>query len=139
MILVYWIISRKQWIAKLNANPDISVLYEKDLKDVFMYVIEKYGKNVEYKPGVFLESTYEVRVAEILDTLGVEWVKVRRGYIWDDIGKQRRYIPDFYLPNKDLFLDPKNDYLIRKDKKKIDSAMKINGISVIVLSNDQIT
>lgn len=33
---------------------------------------------------------------------------------WDDDGKQRRYVPDFYLPKYDLYLDPKNDYLIKK-------------------------
>lgn len=55
----------------------------------------KYSKNTEYKPGIILESSYEVRVAQILDSLEVEWQKVRRGYVWDDNGKIRRYIPDF--------------------------------------------
>lgn len=35
----------EQWQAKLDANPDITVLYGSDLKDVFNYVNEKYGKN----------------------------------------------------------------------------------------------
>jgi hypothetical protein len=98
----------------------------------------KYTKNVEYKPGVILESSYEVRVAEILDSLNIEWIKVRQGYIWDDNGKKRRYIPDFYLPKQNLFLDPKNDYLIKKDKRKINSAMEMNNIKVVVLSDDLI-
>jgi hypothetical protein len=98
----------------------------------------KYTKNVEYKPGVILESSYEVRVAEILDKLNVEWERVRQGYVWDDNGKKRRYIPDFYLPKQNIFLDPKNDFLIKKDKQKIDSAMKLNNIKVVVLSNDLI-
>ena len=99
----------------------------------------KYSKNIEYIPGVILESTYEVRTAEILDALNIKWIKVRTGYIWNDDGKQRRYIPDFYLPEYDLFLDPKNDYLIEKDKRKINSAMEINSITVIVLSDNQIS
>jgi len=98
----------------------------------------KYSKNVEYKPGVILESSYEVRVAEILDSLNIEWIKVRQGYIWNDNGKKRRYIPDFYLPKQNIFLDPKNDYLIKKDERKIKSAMKMNNIKVVVLSNDLI-
>jgi hypothetical protein len=32
----------------------------------------------------------------------------------------------------------KNDFLIKKDKQKIDSAMKLNNIKVVVLSNDLI-
>ena len=99
----------------------------------------KYSKNIEYKPGIILESSYEVRVAEILDRLDIKWEKVRRGYVWNDQGKTRRYIPDFFLPGYDLFLDPKNDYLIKKDKTKIDSAMELNGIRVIVLSDKEIT
>ena len=98
----------------------------------------KYSKNTEYKCGVILESSYEVRFAEILDELGILWEKVRRGYVWNDNGKQRRYVPDFYLPDYDLFVDPKNDYLIKKDKNKIDSAVELNSINVIVLANDQI-
>jgi hypothetical protein len=35
----------EQWLAKLHANPDIEVLYCDDLKEVFDYVIEKYGKD----------------------------------------------------------------------------------------------
>lgn len=35
----------EQWEAKLNANPDIQVLYGKDLIEVFEYVNEKYGKD----------------------------------------------------------------------------------------------
>lgn len=98
----------------------------------------KYSKNIEYKPGIILESSYEVRTAEILDSLCIDWIKVRHGYIWDDSGKRRRYVPDFYLPKYNLFLDPKNDYLIKKDKRKINSAMELNNIKVVILSNDMI-
>lgn len=98
----------------------------------------KYSKNTEYKPGIFLESSFEVRTAEILDRLGIPWIKVRCGYVWNDNGKLRRYIPDFYLPEQHIFLDPKNNYLIKKDKRKIESAMEMNNIKVIVLSEDMI-
>ena len=35
----------KEWLAKLDSNPDVKVLYEKDLTHVFKYVTLKYGKN----------------------------------------------------------------------------------------------
>ena len=35
----------EQWSAKILANPDITVLYQSDLKEVFNYVINKYGKD----------------------------------------------------------------------------------------------
>ena len=35
----------EKWDAKQKANPDVKVLYEDDLKDVFNYVIITYGKS----------------------------------------------------------------------------------------------
>lgn len=35
----------EQWLAKLEANPDVKVLYEKDLEPVLSYVKSKYGKD----------------------------------------------------------------------------------------------
>lgn len=35
----------KQWLEKLQQNPDIKVLYEADLKPYLDYVIDKYGKD----------------------------------------------------------------------------------------------
>ena len=35
----------EQWLAKLEANKDIKVLYEKDLESIIKYVIDKYGKD----------------------------------------------------------------------------------------------
>lgn len=98
----------------------------------------KYSKNTEYKPGIILESSFEVMLAEILDSMSIEWQKVRTGYIWNDNGKIRRYIPDFYLPKYNIFLDPKNEYLIKKDTKKIESTQKLNNIKVIILSKENI-
>jgi len=34
-----------QWLAKLESNPDVKVLYEKDLEPVLEYVKNKYGKD----------------------------------------------------------------------------------------------
>lgn len=98
----------------------------------------KYSINFEYKPGIILESSYEVETAKILDALNIDWIKVRTGYKWNDNGKIRRYVPDFFLPQYNVFLDPKNDFLIKKDKTKIESAMEMNSITVILLSKDEL-
>lgn len=37
--------SSPQWEAKIKYNQDVIVLYEKDLKHVFDYIIQKYGKD----------------------------------------------------------------------------------------------
>ena len=35
----------KQWEAKLSANPDVIVLYEKELQPYLNYVVDRYGKD----------------------------------------------------------------------------------------------
>ena len=35
----------EEWLAKLKANPDVKVLYEKDLKSMLNYVVMKYDKD----------------------------------------------------------------------------------------------
>ena len=97
-----------------------------------------YSKRFEYK-GHILESSYEYICALVLDSLNVEWTKVRYGFDWCDGAQIRKYIPDFYLPEYDLYLDPKNDYLIEKDREKIQSSMDLNKIKVIVLNEEQLT
>ena len=41
---------------------------------------------------------------------------------------KRRYYPDFYLPQYDLYLDPKNKYKQRLDKEKLDYISKSYNI-----------
>lgn len=35
----------EQWLAKLEANPDVKVLYQKELESIFAYVTTTYGRN----------------------------------------------------------------------------------------------
>lgn len=37
----------------------------------------------------------------------------------DSTGKKHRYYPDFYLPDHDLYLDPKNPHVMARDKEKL--------------------
>ncbi len=86
--------------------------------------------------GVWLDSKWEERVAKSLDESGIRWERPRTGFVWDDEG--HRYYPDFYLPDFDIFLDPKNDYLQKKDQVKIEQAQIRNNIKVYVLNEQQL-
>lgn len=92
-----------------------------------------YSKRTSYK-GITLDSSYELIVAKSLDENGIEWIRPK-AIDWDDDGQIRKYIPDFYLPEYDVYLDPKNDYLINKDKRKIYLAEKYNGVEILILDN----
>lgn len=65
------------------------------------------------------------------------WIRPKTGFIWTDEGN--KYYPDFYLPDYDVYLDPKNSYLQLKDKVKILEAQRRNLIRVIVLSEDRLS
>lgn len=84
------------------------------------------------------ESSYEVKVSEILNSLDVDWV--RPSFVWytDEKGNRRRYYPDFYLQKYDLYLDPKNDFLIKTDTDKIYRASKENGLTIVILGKNSI-
>lgn len=96
---------------------------------------------------VKLDSSYEVRVAKDLDRNNVAWQRCGQFYYKDDAGVEHHYTPDCYLPDYDVYLDPKNDYLIENgqkglpftDKQKIDWVCEQNNIRVIILDQHSLT
>ena len=68
--------------------------------------------------NVFLESSWEVRVAQELDSLNIAWVRPEP-IKYNNSTKDRYYYPDFYLPAFDLYLDPKNPYCLKQDEQKM--------------------
>lgn len=100
---------------------------------------------IEYK-GVLLDSGLELLLAQKLDSLDIEWQRCSRFPYTDLCGKKHHYTPDFYLPEYDVYLDPKNDFLINnvnpalgyKDLDKIRWVMEQNNIKVIILSEEQV-
>lgn len=89
-------------------------------------------RRYRYK-GVLMDSQWEVDIAQWMDERGVEWKRDKKMFFrWlDESGKSRRYHPDFYLPAFDIYLDPKNKYLIEKDRFKIETVMKTHGIKIV--------
>ena len=84
---------------------------------------------------VWLESSYELKVANELDNNNIKWT--RPPYLPYDVSK--KYFPDFYLIDFDVYLDPKNDYLIEQDKDKINSVVEQNNVRVLVLPKNKLT
>ena len=91
------------------------------------------GKNVR------LQSKYEIALAESLDSNNIAWTRPTFFRYIDKNNIERKYFPDFYLPEYDVYLDPKNDYLITKDQHKITSAASRNNIVILILNKNQLT
>lgn len=80
--------------------------------------------------GVLLDSSWELKLAIWLDEQSIAWIRPAP-LRYDN---NRCYFPDFYLPEFNLFLDTKNDYLIRVDSKKIKKVSEQNQVEILVLS-----
>lgn len=76
-------------------------------------------KTILYK-DVVLESSWELEIAQLLDKKNIKWIRPK--YIkWNNKqGKDKLYYPDFYLPDHDMYLDPKNPYCMELDKEKME-------------------
>ena len=97
--------------------------------------------------GVKLESSYEVTLVKSLIENNIRWEKPKCFYYLDLNNKKHRYLPDVYLPDYDIYLDPKNDYLIEninpstgyKDVDKIKWVCEQNNVKIFILNKTQLT
>lgn len=103
------------------------------------------NKGIFYN-GIKLDSSYEVAVAESLDSNSIKWERSKRFLYVTPNGEQHYYTPDFYLPEYNIYLDPKNDFLISNinpslgytDVDKISWVMQQNNIRILILDKSQL-
>ena len=81
-----------------------------------------------------LQSTYELKCAEILNELSIKWVRPKHLKYKDG----KKYFADFYLTDFGIYLDPKNDYKAKLDEEKINSVMVYNNVKVFVITKDKL-
>lgn len=86
---------------------------------------------------VWLESSYEHAVAVELDRYKVRWVRPQPlSYIRE--GRHHYYYPDFFLIDYNVYLDPKNNYLIEKDREKIKLVRQQHDIKLLILTREEL-
>ena len=74
-------------------------------------------KLVEYR-GYTLNGKWELIVARWLDDCNISWTNsIQQEIYYEWQGKQHRYFPDFYLPEKDLYVEVKG-YERDRDRAK---------------------
>lgn len=89
----------------------------------------------KYHGTLTLDSTWEVKMAQELEDNNIKWYKPKP-FTWVDIkNKTRNYYPDFYLPDYNIYIEPKNPYLMKKDKHKIEYVIKYHKIQIILICN----
>ncbi len=89
--------------------------------------------------SIRLDSSYEVAVASDLDANGVQWTRPKPLSWVDTNGISHRYYPDFYLPEYNVYLDPKHKGIIPLHEEKIRKVVEQNNVKLYVLTVDQLT
>lgn len=95
---------------------------------------KKFRINDSFGNEVCLQSTYELRCSELLYKMGIKWVRPPALMYGD-----KRYFADFYLPEHDIYLDPKNSFKAILDWDKIEKVKVENNINLYVLLEHQLT
>ncbi len=85
-----------------------------------------YYYNKHEQKEVLLESSWEHEIAKWLDQLNIVWIRPKPIKWFDnDTNKTRLYYPDFYLPEKNLYLDPKNPTALALSLNKMNIVEKL--------------
>lgn len=93
---------------------------------------------IEYN-GIMLDSSYELRVAKVLDQHSIVWTRPKTKFVWTDLdGKSHKYSPDFFLPKSGLYLDPKHKFLCSYHKDKIQRVIDQNAVKVLIVPIEMI-
>lgn len=86
-------------------------------------ILNNKGKKQVYK-NITMDSSWEVEVAKYLDKLKIIWVRPNWALDWvDSTCKDRKYFPDFYLIDYDIYLDPKNKHCQKLQKEKLEQIL----------------
>ncbi len=88
---------------------------------------------------VLLDSSWEVEIAKLLDKNRVNWLRPKYLPYKDENGVNRKYYGDFYLNDYDVYLDPKNSYLIGKDRDKIERVKVQNDVKIFILTREELS
>lgn len=129
-------LGNKYFLGHKHTNATKDILSEKRISNLNK---RKFFSKPEIYKGIHLDSSYESKVARELDANNILWERPSSITYFDDNGQRRRYLPDFYLPTYKVYLDPKNDWLIKKDFRKIQLVSEQNDITVLILDKDMLS
>ncbi len=95
-----------------------------------------YGIKKYYYNGIEMDCKWEVEFAKHLDSMNIKWIRPEPLDWVDNKGKIRKYYPDFYLPDYDFYVDPKNKFVIKKQEEKLAYLTKYYSNIIIGSLND---
>lgn len=96
------------------------------------------GKKTKFKNIVgeefLLRSSFELKLAELLNQLNINWTQPK-SFTYKLGNKTHRYYPDFFLPDYDLIIETKNDYLYSLQIDKMNAVSEYSEYPILLLLN----
>lgn len=95
--------------------------------------------NIEYYDSYnnhcYLDSTWELILANSLDKQGIRWIRPKRFILSDGRG----YTPDFFLPDYNVYLDPKalRPKYYRNSKLKVQQFENETGNKCLIITKEK--
>jgi len=86
---------------------------------------------------VMLDSKWERIVAENLDNENIKWIRPKPLKWYDSEGWVHNYFSDFYIPEWDVYLDPKNDWVEIDQQEKLEY-LRLNYDNIYILKKHQL-
>jgi hypothetical protein len=85
---------------------------------------------------VAMDSTWEVAMAKRLDHLKIAWDRREdmKLVYHSKTGRKRNYIPDFYLPEYDIYIEVKG-YWTDAAKYKMKAVQENNPVKILILES----
>lgn len=115
---------------KLMSNPKRNTC-SKECRDSIRSQNGTLKRRLTYN-GVIFQSSWEVAIAQFLDHHNITWEQPHKRIKWFDktLQKHRTYLPDFYLPEYNYFLDVKNPIKQKQDADKLSQLTTILNLHV---------
>lgn len=97
---------------------------------------KEYVNNIAGKEFL-LRSSFEVKVADWLNKREILWEQIG-AMKYNLEGKSRNYYPDFFLPEQQVIIETKNDYLMSLQEEKMNAVKMSSQYPIFILTNKDI-
>jgi len=95
----------EEWHRENGKRISASII-QKIINDEWHFIGVK--KNIiTYYNGIAFHSSWEVKYAQWLDSNNIKWARNRDWFPYEWNGKEKKYLPDFYLPESDEYIEIK--------------------------------
>ena len=129
----------KIFTGRKHTKETIQLIREKALNSDHRRLLRSTRKYIKLDgTTVLLDSSWEEKLAKRLDFLKITWIRpsIPINYTTTD-GKTHKYFPDFYLPDYDIYLDPKNPAAKSAQKEKLEILNKQMKNLIILESEEE--